>query len=128
MPRFGAALATLTAAIRNLGVELSFTWVPAHDRHPNWKPSNPALTAAHLRSLNEAADRVAKACVARRLHGSLREKWFVEAERVKAWETAAARASAQAAERLHNHLKSVRILPREHRGLFSCANGLPPEA
>ena len=106
MPLFGMKLRTLAAEIRSRGVGLLFTWVPAHSRHPGWRSPLPAVTADHLRALNDAADRSAKECVCRRLRGFLRERWLNDAAHVKAWETAAIRASARAAQRLHEHLEA----------------------
>ena len=104
MPLFGVRLRSLATEIRSCGVEISFCWVPAHNRHPGWKSPHPKFSTELLRSLNDTADRTAKACVARRLRGSLREKWSVEAAQAKRWEAKAVRASARAAERLSNHL------------------------
>ena len=75
MPLFGVRLRLLATSIRSSGVELAFTWVPAHNRHSGWRSPHPDFSAAQLRSLNDAADRAAKACVTRRLRGSLRESW-----------------------------------------------------
>ena len=104
MPLFGVKLRSLVAAIRSGGVEVTFTWVPAHNRHPGWKSPCPSFSAAQLRSLNDAADRSAKACVDRRLRGSLREKRVADAIRARTWEAAAIHASARAAQRLSAHL------------------------
>ncbi|CAE7812033.1 unnamed protein product [Symbiodinium sp. CCMP2592] len=128
MPLFGALLSSLVAAVRAQGVTLTFLWVPAHGRHLTWQPAHPALTADHVRSLNSAADQAAKACVARRLRGSLRERWHAEAATAKEWEVNVVRASAKAAERLHEHLKGIRALPREVRRCLPVAQGLPQGA
>ena len=109
MPLFGVRLRSLATEIRSCGVELSFSWVPAHNRHPGWKSPHPEFSAEQLRSLNDAAERSAKACVARRLRGSLREKWFADAAQVKEWEATAVRASARAAERLSAHLDACAV-------------------
>ncbi|CAE7249901.1 unnamed protein product [Symbiodinium sp. CCMP2592] len=124
MPLFGALLSSLVTAVRAQGVTLTFLWVPAHGRHLTWRPEHPALNADHLRVLNSAADQAAKACVARRLRGSLRERWHAENAIAKEWEVTAVRASAKTAERLHEHLKSLRALPREVRPCLPVAQGL----
>ncbi|CAE7831617.1 unnamed protein product [Symbiodinium sp. CCMP2592] len=124
LPLFTAHFQQLAAEIRGFDVQLRFMWIPAHNRKATWVPSNSPFCAAFLRSLNDAADRAAKACVARRLKGSLREKWVAEAARVQAWEEAAVRASAKAAERLHCFLES---LPRVGTDV-ACDASSPPGA
>ena len=104
MPLFGVRLRSLVSDIRSSGFEVTFSW--AHNRHPGWRSPHPAFSVEQLRSLNDAADRSAKACVARRLHGSLREKWVAEAAQIKRWEANAVRASVRAAQRLSDHLEA----------------------
>ena len=106
MPLFGGRLRSLAAAIRSYGFGLTFTWVPAHNRHPGWTSPCSDFSAEQLRSLNDAVDRTAKACVDRRLRGSLRENWFADAMLAKNWEANAVRASARAAQRLSDHLEA----------------------
>ncbi|CAE7357806.1 unnamed protein product, partial [Symbiodinium sp. CCMP2592] len=89
LPLFSVHFQQLSAEIRCFGIDLHFMWVPAHNRKASWTPTHSSFSAAFLRSLNDAADRAAKDCVARRLKGSLREKWVAEATRVKVWEEAA---------------------------------------
>ena len=109
MPLFGVRLRSLATEIRSCGVELSFSWVPAHNRHPGWKSPHPEFSAEQLRLINDAADRSAKACVSRRLKGSLREKRSAYAAWAKRWEATAVRASARAAERLSVHLDACAL-------------------
>ena len=126
MPLFGVRLRLLASSIRSSGVELSFVWVPAHNRHSGWRSPHPDFSAAQLRSLNDAADCAAKACVTRRLQGSLRESWAAEARRVKAWESAAVRASARAAQRLSDHLEARTASRSASTEGSSCHSNLPP--
>ena len=111
MPLFGVRLRSLVAAIRSYGFRLTFTWVPAHNRHPEWKSPFSDFSTEQLRSLNDAADRTAKACVERRLRGSLRESWLADAMLAKNWEVNAVRASARAAQRLSDLVTTWKLVP-----------------
>ena len=113
MPLAGRHLAQLLQALSRPSLKVQLEWVPAHGRHTAWKPSNPNLDVLKARRLNEAADSSAKACVNRRLRGSLRQQWAAEAALVKPWELRAVQASAQTAQRLHEHLQKTKQLPRE---------------
>ena len=95
MPLAGRHLAQLLQNLSRTSLKVQLEWVPAHGRHTAWKPS---LDVLRVRRLNEAADSSAKACVNRRLRGSLRQKWAADAVLVKQWELRAVKASRAPSE------------------------------
>ncbi len=113
LPLLGSAARSLLLQLRSLGVHAHFSWVPSHGKHGTWQPDDPTLDAFQLRTLNEAADRAAKASVLRRLRGSLKEQWALKAKQVEQWELGAICLSAKAAEALHLHLKHQGLRPGE---------------
>ncbi|CAE7883770.1 unnamed protein product [Symbiodinium necroappetens] len=84
------------AALRRLGVQLSFVWVPSHGKRPLWEAPLGMCTET-LRMLNARVDREAAACRQRRGQGSLREAWCRRREAADQWEYSAICAGSAAA-------------------------------
>ena len=94
------------------GVTTSFIWVPSHGKRPGWSPVG-GHNGHRLRELNDCVDRHCTEVLNRRLQGSLRQRWHALAHHAMVWEYNAIHAAAKAAERLHEHFKSVGPQRRE---------------